>query len=182
MPTLDEVKEQIGRQPAGGKFLGRKEIKEFVNILWEDESVERIVTGNYEAVGTGILAATNKRLIFVDKGMVKLRVEDFPYEKISSIQYQTGWVGGPITIFASGNKAEIKNVPKDACKDFGDYVRARTSGVVEHASLAARAEAPATGTASQDDVVGQLERLGKLREQGILTEDEFQAQKQKLLG
>jgi hypothetical protein len=34
----------------------------------------------------------------------------------------------------------------------------------------------------QDDVIGQLERLGALKAQGILTEEEFEAQKAKLLG
>jgi hypothetical protein len=36
--------------------------------------------------------------------------------------------------------------------------------------------------AQEDDVITQLERLGALRAQGILTEEEFQAQKAKLLG
>jgi Short C-terminal domain len=35
--------------------------------------------------------------------------------------------------------------------------------------------------ASMDALIGQLERLGKLRESGVLTEDEFQAQKAALL-
>jgi len=34
----------------------------------------------------------------------------------------------------------------------------------------------------QDDVIAQLERLGALKAQGILTEEEFAAQKAKLLG
>jgi hypothetical protein len=34
----------------------------------------------------------------------------------------------------------------------------------------------------QDDVITQLERLGALKAQGIITEQEFQAQKAKLLG
>ena len=33
-----------------------------------------------------------------------------------------------------------------------------------------------------DDTVSQLERLGNLKAQGILTEEEFQAQKAKILG
>ena len=33
-----------------------------------------------------------------------------------------------------------------------------------------------------DDVIAQLERLGALKDQGILTEEEFAAQKAKLLG
>ena len=36
--------------------------------------------------------------------------------------------------------------------------------------------------APEEDVIAQLERLGALKAQGILTEDEFNAQKPKLLG
>ena len=35
---------------------------------------------------------------------------------------------------------------------------------------------------SQEDVISQLERLAALKDQGILTEEEFQAQKAKILG
>ena len=35
---------------------------------------------------------------------------------------------------------------------------------------------------AQEDVISQLERLGALKDQGILTEEEFQAQKAKILG
>jgi hypothetical protein len=82
-----------------------------------------------------------------------------------------------ITIFAPGNKAEIKHVHKEQVRAFCDYVRARISGATQHAS--APQAPPATG--GQTDVVSQLERLAKLKEQGILTDEEFQAQKQKIL-
>ena len=36
--------------------------------------------------------------------------------------------------------------------------------------------------APQEDTISQLERLGALKDQGILTEEEFQAQKAKILG
>ena len=42
--------------------------------------------------------------------------------------------------------------------------------------------APPPAQASQEDVIAQLERLGALKAQGILTEQEFAAQKAKLLG
>lgn len=35
---------------------------------------------------------------------------------------------------------------------------------------------------SQDDTIAQLERLGALKAQGLLTEEEFAAQKAKILG
>jgi hypothetical protein len=40
---------------------------------------------------------------------------------------------------------------------------------------------PRTDLQSMDTTIGQLERLGKLRDSGVLTEDEFQEQKAALL-
>jgi hemolysin activation/secretion protein len=45
-----------------------------------------------------------------------------------------------------------------------------------------QAQAPAAPFADQVDVVDQLKRFAELRDQGILTEEEFAAQKAKLLG
>ena len=44
------------------------------------------------------------------------------------------------------------------------------------------ASCPAPAGAMSDDVVTQLEQLAELHEQGILTDDEFAAQKAELLG
>ena len=40
---------------------------------------------------------------------------------------------------------------------------------------------PPVAPASEEDIISQLERLGALKAQGILTEEEFEAQKAKLL-
>ena len=55
----------------------------------------------------------------------------------------------------------------------------------ERAILAARDAVfarDASGHAAPEDVIGQLERLARLHESGALTDDEFNAQKAKLLG
>ena len=49
---------------------------------------------------------------------------------------------------------------------------------VEAPPAQAMPEAPPT----QDDVITQLERLGALKAQGLITQEEFDAQKAKLLG
>lgn len=41
---------------------------------------------------------------------------------------------------------------------------------------------PPSGGGISDDAVSRLEQLGKLHEQGVLTDDEFAQQKAKLLG
>ncbi len=186
MPTIEEIKNQLENLDGVSKFFGQKEIKELPNILWEDEKLEKLVQGFYSK-GNGILVATNKRLIFIDKGLLYgLRVEDFPYDKISSIQYSTGLALGKITIFTSGNKAVIEQIDKGQTKVFAEYVRARISGTTDHAIFQSdkKPESQTTVDASpnnEEDIVELLERLGKLKDQGILTEEEFTAKKKQVL-
>jgi hypothetical protein len=133
--------------------------------------IEHIVSGSYEG-GLGVLVATNKRLVFVDKGMLwGSKVEDFPYDKITSIQYDTGMLMGTIKIHASGNKADIQNVSKIWTKDFADFVRLKISSKTNVLPETAQ---PAV------DMLSQLERLAKLKDQGILTDEEFNEQKTKI--
>ena len=46
----------------------------------------------------------------------------------------------------------------------------------------AETTAPAPVTAPEPEYVGELERLAQLRNQGILSEEEFEAKKKQLLG
>ena len=61
------------------------------------------------------------------------------------------------------------------------YVHNMTPGMARGAGPAARAAPPAPA-APQMDMIEQLQKLGELRDAGILTEEEFAAQKAKLLG
>jgi len=175
MPTFDEIKEQIGNIDGAKGLLVRKEIKELPHILWEDEIIEKIVQGYYNN-GTGILAATNKRLVFVDKGLVYgCKVEDFPYDKISSIQYKKGLLLGSITVFASGNNALIDSIQKSSVQNFAEFVRARVTSSKEHASFQPQNDG------GQEDSLIKLEKLAQLKDKGVISEEEFIEQKQKLL-
>lgn len=134
------------------------------------EVVENIIAGFYNN-GHGLLIATQKRLIFVDKGLFSLKVEDFPYEKITSVQYESGIMSGKITILASGNKAIIDNTNKTTGKEFSESVRLKISSnnITKNNNVV------------QDDVYSKLEKIAKLKDQGILTQEEFEFQKAKLL-
>ena len=174
MPTLDEIKKQISSINETSKLIGRKEIKELPDILWEDEIVENLIQGFYNN-GNGILVATNRRLIFIDKGLLYgLKVEDFPLDKISTIQYSTGMLMGKLTIFTSGNKAVIDNVDKKDVRLFGDFVRNKISSKDN-------TESNSKSIIEDEDVISKLERLAVLKEKGILTDEEFISQKMKIL-
>jgi hypothetical protein len=46
----------------------------------------------------------------------------------------------------------------------------------------AEAAAPAPAAAAEPEYVGELERLAQLRDQGILSDEEFEAKKKQILG
>lgn len=171
---LDEIKKQIQELKLSGvsNFLGRREINELPNILAPTETIDNLAQGTYNN-GQGILVSTSRRLLFVDKGMLYgLKVEDFPLDKISSIQYETGLLLGGIKIHASGNIAKIENVEKASARSFAEFVRDK---------LSQPKETHTTTIISEPNVLDQLEKLAKLKENGILSEEEFNEQKKKLL-
>ena len=119
-----------------------REFKKLESHLWERETVEMVCVGQYGR-GQGLLALTNLRLLFIYHGIMGQTTEDFPLEKISSIQWSSGLALGTITIFASGNKAEVKSVNKDDGKAIVDRVRSIISGAHTAAQPSAPPAAPA---------------------------------------
>jgi len=176
MADTASVENAIKNLSGGSKWLGRGEIKALPSILWEDELPEKIIQGTYNN-GSGILVATNKRLVFVDKGLMSLKVEDFPYDKITSIQYSTGMLMGGIDVYASGNKAEIKNVTKDQVKPFAEYVRARITGTSSHASVPMSQQIETQA----DDPVKKLKQIKDMLDAGLIDQTEYDAKKKELL-
>lgn len=174
MPTLQEVEQQLKSLDGWSKWLGKREMQALPSILWPDEKIEGGIQGLYNS-RQGMLISTDRRLIFVEKSMLgRLTVEDFPYDKITSIQYETGWALGSVKIYASGNRADITHIAKDQVQPFAESVRARISG-------GGTAQA-GTVAASVGDLLPQLERLATLKNAGALTDEEFAAAKAKLLG
>ena len=158
------------------KFGAGREIKRLTGHLWEGEIVDQMTTGAY-GKGTGLVVLTDRRLLFVQDGIMSNTTEDFPMDKVSSVQWSSGMVMGSVTIFASGNKSEIKNVNKDDGKEMVDKIRHRIS------APASPAPPPSTTTdVLQADPMEQLKKLAELRDAGVVTPEEFETKKAELLG
>jgi hypothetical protein len=173
----DELREDIAaaKSKMRVRFGGGREIKRLAGYLWDGETVERMTTGTY-GKGTGLVVLTDRRLLFVQDGMLSKTTEDFPIDKVSSVQWTSGMMLGDIVIFASGNKTEIKQVQKDDGKEIVDLIRHRLSAPPPPAPQAA---APPQVAAA--DPIEQLRKLGELRDAGIVTDAEFEAKKADLL-
>jgi hypothetical protein len=174
----DELRPDIAAAMARmqNKIGAKREIRRLVEYLWDGERVDFLAAGQY-GPGTGLVALTDRRMLFVKDGMMSKTTEDFPLEKISSVQWSSGMIFGTMIVFASGNKAEVKNMDKKDGKALADALRDRLAP-----GNAPAQPAPAPAPASGDDVYAQLAKLGELRDAGILTAQEFEAKKAQLLG
>ncbi len=80
-----------------------------------------------------------------------------------------------IKILASGNIAKIENISKTEAKDFSEKVREKLSEPKNNEQQVSIVQN------IQIDIADQIVKLADLKEKGILTQDEFDQQKQKLL-
>lgn len=92
-----------------------KFLAEVQSHLDSNEKVQASVLGTYEAKALGggltthgVLAATDKRLVFYGKKLVGYDLEMFPYDMITSFESGKGVMGNSINIFASGNSVSVK--------------------------------------------------------------------------
>ncbi len=92
---------------------------------------------------------------------------------------RTAAIAGTAT--AVSGRVQRRQAEKFAARDANIY--AQREQAYEQQTAPQQAPAPAApAAASTDDVLDQLQKLGELKSQGILTEEEFAAQKAKLLG
>ena len=147
----------------------------------EGERALQTVLGVYETtlmgqdlVRTGILVATDQRLLFYAKKLMGYEFESYPYANISSIEMGKNLAGQHIAFFAIGNEVRLKWIREGDVRAFVDAVKAQMEN-------AKSGSAPGRSTEQAADYVEQLERLGKLHKEGVLTADEFSAKKAEIL-
>jgi hypothetical protein len=151
--------------------------------LDEGEEILAVVKGTYETkkMGNdwnraGILVATDHRVVFYAKKIGGYDLEVFPYKGISSIESGKGMTGHHLTFFASGNKVHLKWIDKKSdTPAFVSLVKTKMT----HAHTPSPS-APA-GPESSEDVADQIRKLAQLRDEGLVTPEEFEAKRTELI-
>jgi len=101
---------------------------------------------------------------------------------------RTAVVAGTATAVSGGMAARQQRKAQDQYEQ-EQYEAAQQQAQIDAAAQAAAAQyaaaappAPAAPAAAGTDIVAELKNLAALKEQGVLTEDEFAAQKARILG
>lgn len=185
-----------------------QEIKKIREMLNPDEEVlvvarqSRVRPGG-SAVTPNIIYATNKRIIIRDPYMmgIKENITDIPYDVITSVKLDKGLLSSTIRFEApalvgskrlgmidgivggeNDHEGMIEAIPKRKAEDVVQVIRSgmhhtgynqdETQTVSHHQS---------SDINYQSSIADELTKLGKLKEQGIITEKEFAKLKKDLL-
>ncbi|MEU8760659.1 PH domain-containing protein [Streptomyces sp. NPDC048659] len=159
-PDIDAAAEKAG--PALGS---KREIQQLPSVLWEGEHVDSLATGVYGG-GNGLVALTDRRLVFFKHGIMGQKLEDFPLTNISSVQWTAGLLMGTLSVFASGNRADIKSVAKAQ----GEALSGRLRMLL---ATPATQAAPAVAPVGAPDVASRLATLEQLRAAGAISDAEY---------
>lgn len=144
------------------------------------EVIKHAIFGAYEStvlgkdtVRNGIFIATESRVLFYGKRTFGYDLEEFQYSNISSFESGKHMMGNYINFFASSNKVKLKWIND---KDFGDFVTFIKARIGKKSSAV-----PASETAPVS-AADEIRKYKSLLDEGIITQEEFEDQKKKLLG
>lgn len=122
--------------------------------------------------------ATDKRMLIRNPSALGMRekVESIPYDKITAFELERGMLSSTLKIKASGYQGDIDAITKEKAEKMSQYIR---DAMDKAKKTQAYQQQPGGG--QQLSVADELVKLAKLKEQGILSEAEFQQMKQELL-
>lgn len=148
----------------------------------------------YDGQNGGTVELLDDVLVIRRKGLTSLLNHGLkgdkriPYESITSVQFkEAGFTTGYIQFGVAGGKESRAGVSA-AVKDENTVLFIKKTAptfrelrdLVEQRSIAAR-RGPIPAASSSNGIADELKALAELRSVGILTEDEFQQQKTKML-
>ena len=127
---------------------------------------------------------TSQRLIVRDPSMMGMK-EDFSsvnYDKISSVNVKKGFFSSTLKIMAEGFAGDIDAIDKEKAEKIMSYIEEKMNQATTSA-VQSRTNTTTTITSNpqSSSAADELTKLARLKEQGILSEAEFNQMKQEIL-
>lgn len=138
------------------------------------------------------IIVTNQRVMYVKRPMFGQEVRDFTFTEISSVTQDTGITFGTITLQLSGSGITFTRIINDKALPIMNAIRENISRpqtvAIDPTSLAQMATAinPQQAAAAaqlpeSSSTLDEMEKLASLHSRGILTDAEFETEKEKIL-
>ena len=165
----------------------KKEIRALVDHVWPGERVDALV-GGWQGNGRGLLALTDRRVLFLRDGWGGFGVEQHALLDVGSVLWEAGKLQGTLTLLVSSGKVTFASVSKPDGDVFADRTRAAVSAQLVPPGAAPdtfveqpTAPAPQPVEGGFPAIVEQLRQLAGLRDAAVITIADFEAKKAELL-
>lgn len=178
----EEIKEQLIKAKVFDFWFNNKELKALPEILdyKNGEIIKYTASGLKEESGktrTVLIICTNKRVIFLNKNMFfGGDSTDIPLNMINSVQLSTHLILADIAITNGANTVILNQLDKEAARILAKTIKQ------ESLKFQQKLLQPTSATIKTTDPADEIRKFKKLADDGIITQDEFEAKKKQLLG
>ena len=149
-------------------WFSDKDLAPLVKLLADSsEMIKYTATGINDQSEASLLVCTNQRLIVISKKLSDLIVKTILLDRIKSVLLRHQIVYDEIILVVDNEQIDFNSINKISAAILADDLRTLSK--------------LAQGKGELDKQVEQIKKLKELVDQGILTEEEFQAKKKKIL-
>jgi hypothetical protein len=142
-------------------------------VSWGEGYIGKIMGKGKDTQHNGVLLVTDVRITFYRKGFIGEVIESIPLKSITSIERKSTMGHRSIRIHTSHDDLEFKTFNKEGELALIDAIEAGRSLKPENINKQA--------IQMSNDPFEQLKKLADLKSAGVLTEEEFQLKKNKLM-
>lgn len=107
-------------------FGGKREIRQLVEHLAKGETVDELAVGWF-GNGHGLVALTNHRLLFLLHSWAHQRLEEFPLDAVSAVQWTDNVITGTLSVCAGDDAVEVAQIRIADGRRLSDRLRERVS-------------------------------------------------------
>ncbi|MEK6975611.1 MAG: PH domain-containing protein [Candidatus Thermoplasmatota archaeon] len=150
-----------------GRFVNRRELDALAGKLEDGERVLAAIEATRDR--RGVLAATDRRLLFVRRGWLGARSQAWPYRQVLGLTRKSRVDDATLILRTPDGTVDFTAVPKAEAEAFEDAVATRPRAPGELLDFAV--------PAAQADRRRRLERLDRMLARGSITRSEYERSK-----
>lgn len=121
MVTAREIKDQLRACGARANILTKAETRCLPTIIYPGETIRAFVYGSHPA-GFGMMVATDRRLLYVNKAFFDTKVDEVLYVSVAAVEYDLGIRYGKLKIYTRAKDFEFKFINKRYLRPFVTFV------------------------------------------------------------
>ncbi|WP_455813022.1 SHOCT domain-containing protein [Pseudomonas graminis] len=144
---------------------------------WGEGYIGNVMGKGKDTQHNGVLLVTDVRVAFYRKGLLGEVLENIPLKLITSIERKSMLGHRVIKLHTSHDDLAFKTFSKEAELNIIEAIEAGRGLKVDAPDIAVPVSAPA----ATSDPYEQLKKLSELKSVGIISEEEYQQKKEKLL-